>query len=106
MEDKNLTKKPKSPEGEPVSENKSGALSAIEIRLNEIIEKAKKSGSITTKEVLDSLEELYIEPEQIDRIYETLDNLGIETVDKALSDILTEDIVPAVSELEEIEELA
>ncbi|NLO47657.1 MAG: RNA polymerase sigma factor RpoD [Clostridiales bacterium] len=106
MEDKNLTKKPKSPEGEPVSENKSGALSAIEIRLNEIIEKAKKSGSITTKEVLDSFEELNIEPEQIDRIYETLDNLGIETVDKALSDILTEDIVPAVSELEEIEELA
>ncbi len=101
-----MTKKPKSPEGEPVSENKSGALSAIEIRLNEIIEKAKKSGSITTKEVLDSFEELNIEPEQIDRIYETLDNLGIETVDKALSDILTEDIVPAVSELEEIEELA
>lgn len=101
-----MIKKLKSSEEEPVTEKKSGALSAIEIRLNEIIEKAKKSGSITTKEVLDSFEELNIEPEQIEKIYEALDNLGIETVDKPLSDILAVDIVPAVSELEEIEELA
>ncbi len=47
-----------------------------------------------------------MEPEQIDRLYETLDNLGIETIDDALADILSEDIVPDVSELEEIEELA
>jgi RNA polymerase primary sigma factor len=106
MEDKNLTKKPRSSDGGPVAENKSGALGAIEIKLNEIIDKAKKSGSITTKEVLDSFEELNIEPEQIDRIYETLDNLGIETVDEVFPDILSEDIVPDVSELEEIEELA
>ncbi len=101
-----MTKKPRSSDGGPVAENKSGALGAIEIKLNEIIDKAKKSGSITTKEVLDSFEELNIEPEQIDRIYETLDNLGIETVDEVFPDILSEDIVPDVSELEEIEELA
>jgi RNA polymerase primary sigma factor len=106
MEDKSLTKKMKTPEAAPAGENKPGALSIVEMRLNELIEKAKKTGSITGKEIQDSLEELNVEPEQIDRLYETLDNLGIETIDDALADILSEDIVPDVSELEEIEELA
>ncbi len=101
-----MTKKMKTPEAAPAGENKPGALSIVEMRLNELIEKAKKTGSITGKEIQDSLEELNVEPEQIDRLYETLDNLGIETIDDALADILSEDIVPDVSELEEIEELA
>jgi hypothetical protein len=50
MEDKSLTKKMKTPEAAPAGENKPGALSIVEMRLNELIEKAKKTGSITGKD--------------------------------------------------------
>ncbi|MCR5648099.1 MAG: RNA polymerase sigma factor RpoD [Oscillospiraceae bacterium] len=76
----------------------------VKAKLNEIIEKGKKNGSVTIKEILDVFEETHLEPEQIDRFYETLETLGIETVDDEFPIINEEDLVPDVSELEEIEE--
>ena len=76
----------------------------VKAKLNEIIEKGKKNGSVTIKEILDVFEETHLEPEQIDRFYETLETLGIETVDDDFPAISEEDLVPDVSELEEIEE--
>jgi RNA polymerase primary sigma factor len=43
-----------------------------------LIEKGKKSGSITEKEILDELQEIDLTPDQIDKIYETLEGLNIE----------------------------
>ena len=87
---------------QPAPENSKN--DAVKAKLSEIIEKGKKNGSVTIKEVLDVFEELHLEPEQIDRFYETLENLGIETVDDDFPIISEEDLVPDVSELEEIEE--
>lgn len=101
-----MNKKPKSPETEINTENKSCLTEQMEARLSEIIDRAKKKGSITIKEVLEAFDELNMEPEQIDKVYETLDNLGIETVDEDFSVIITDDEVPDPNELEEIEELA
>ena len=46
--------------------------------LNEIIEKAKTKGSIANDEIIEALENVECDPDQIEQIYETLDNLGIE----------------------------
>ena len=43
-----------------------------------LIEKGKKTGNITEKEILDELQEIELSPEQIDKIYETLEGLNIE----------------------------
>ena len=43
-----------------------------------LIEKGRKSGTLTEKEVLDELQEIELNPEQIDKIYETLEGFSIE----------------------------
>lgn len=48
--------------------------------VKKLIDKGKKTGSITEKEILDDLQEIDLSPEQIDKIYETLEGLNIEIV--------------------------
>ncbi|NLV50504.1 MAG: RNA polymerase sigma factor RpoD [Clostridiales bacterium] len=84
---------------------KQNQASSYEVKLGEIIEKGKKTGTVSVKEVLDALEELHMEPEQIDKFYETLESMGIETVDEEFTVIMTDDMLPDVAEVEEIEEL-
>jgi RNA polymerase primary sigma factor len=77
-----------------------------EERLNELIEKGKKAGKLTSKELMEVLEDMELEPEQLDKFYDTLENLGIETsVEDALLP-LDDDVLPAIDELNEIEENA
>ena len=45
-----------------------------------IIEKAKKKGSITSKEIIDEIDSIDLEPEQIEKIYEVLETMGIEVI--------------------------
>jgi len=46
--------------------------------IKELIETGKKKGKLSSKEILDTLNELDLDPDQIDKIYETLDKLGVE----------------------------
>ncbi|MCX7920691.1 MAG: RNA polymerase sigma factor RpoD [Clostridia bacterium] len=48
--------------------------------LKELIEKGKSKGMLTYKEVMDAFEEIELEPEHIEKIYETLENMGIDVV--------------------------
>jgi len=48
--------------------------------LKELIEKGKQKGMLTYKEIMDAFEEIEIDPEQIEKVYETLENLGIDVV--------------------------
>ncbi len=48
--------------------------------VKKLIDKGKKTGSITEKEILDDLQEIDLSPEQIDKIYETLEGLNIEII--------------------------
>lgn len=48
--------------------------------LLELIEKGKQKGMLTYKEVMDAFEEIDIEPEHIEKIYETLENMGVDVV--------------------------
>ena len=47
-------------------------------RVDELIEKGKAKGVLTYKEVMDTLEELELDPEQIERIYDRFEAANIE----------------------------
>ncbi|MBR0277266.1 MAG: RNA polymerase sigma factor RpoD [Clostridia bacterium] len=48
--------------------------------IKELLEKGKKKGILTYKEVTDTLEELDIDANQIDAIYENIETMGIELI--------------------------
>jgi RNA polymerase primary sigma factor len=50
------------------------------IILKELVEKGKSKGMLTYKEIMDAFEEVELEPEQIEKIYETVENMGIDVV--------------------------
>lgn len=45
-----------------------------------LIEKGKKNGTLTYKEILDEVENIDLGPEQIEKIYEVLESMGIEVI--------------------------
>ena len=63
--------------------------------LRELIEKGKSKGMLTYKEIMDAFEEIELDPDQIEKIYETIENMGIDIVgdiDSEIEDIqLTEE---------------
>ncbi len=76
-----------------------------EERLNELLALGKKKGNLTSKELMDVLEDLNLEPEQVDKFYDTLENLGIETTGADYLPPIDDEVLPALEELEEIEEV-
>lgn len=48
--------------------------------LKELVEKGKSKGMLTYKEIMDAFEEVELEPEQIEKIYETVENMGIDVI--------------------------
>ncbi len=50
-------------------------------KLHELIESGKSKGVLTYKEIMDTFEEAELEPDQIERIYDTFENLNIDVVD-------------------------
>ena len=78
-----------------------------EERLNALVEEGKRRGSLSPKELLDVLEDMNLEQEQVDRFYDTLENLNIDTNESDDNGFLqTDDIAPEIEELQEIETLA
>jgi RNA polymerase primary sigma factor len=58
---------------EPLNDNKKAIL-------KELIEKGKLKGTLSYKEIMDAFEDVEMEPEQIESIYETVENMGIDVV--------------------------
>lgn len=48
--------------------------------IKELLEKGKKQGVITYKEIMDALQEIELNPDQIDDIYESLAALGVDVI--------------------------
>ena len=48
--------------------------------LKDLIDKGKSKGMLTYKEIIDAFEEIELEPEHIEKIYETLENMGIDVI--------------------------
>lgn len=85
--------------GEEVPEKKN------EEKLAELIEKGKKAGKLTSKELMEVLEGMTLEPDELDSFYDTLDDLGIETAGEDYLPLIDDDSLPELEELEEIEEV-
>ena len=76
-----------------------------EERLNELLEKGKKAGKLTAKE-LECLEEMNLDGEAVDKFYETLEKNGVD-IDVGADDLLPpiDDVLPDVDDLAGIEEV-
>ena len=77
-----------------------------EVRLQELFEKGKKSGKLTTKD-LDLLNELNLDADTIDKFYEQLEQASID-IDYASGDlmpVLDDDLLPELDDLSEVEEV-
>jgi RNA polymerase primary sigma factor len=71
--------------------------------VKELIEKGKSKGMLTYKEIMDTLEEVDLNPDQIEKIYDNLDELGIDIIgDDSDIDI---NIDQALAEHEEITDI-
>ncbi len=73
-------------------------------KLGELIERGKKKGHLSSSELLDVLEDMDLSADQLDKIYDTLENLGIETVGEDYIPELSDTADPPVEEIEEIPE--
>ena len=71
--------------------------------VKKLIEKGKKKGSLTYKEVMDELYEIDLGPEQIEKVYEVLESMEIDIVGDMHE--ITPDIGPESDIEPEIEEL-
>ena len=49
--------------------------------IKDLLELGKSKGQLSTKEILDALEELDFDPEQIEKFYDTLETQGVEIVE-------------------------
>ena len=74
-------------------------------KLRELLARGKKKGKLDAGELSDVLDELDLESEQMDSIYDSLEQLGIEVgSEDFLADLPDEDGEPAMDEIAEIEE--
>ena len=76
-----------------------------EEKLNALIEKCKKAGKLTSKELMDTLDDLKLDPDELDKFYDKLEDLGIDTAGEDILPPLDDDELPALEELQEIEEV-
>ncbi len=62
--------------------------------VKELLEKGKKEGVLTYKEIMDTLQEVELSPDQIEEFYESLAGFGIEVISntKADNELVTSDL--------------
>ena len=75
----------------------------VEDKLNDLLEKGKKAGKLSSKDLL-ALEELNLSAEEMEKFYDRLESLNVDVLsDDALPPL--DDVVPELEEIEEIEEV-
>ena len=85
-------------EGKPAEKTK-------DEKIAELIEKGKKAGKLTSKELSDVLDSLGLGQEELDAIYDRLEDLGVDTTGDEFLPPLEDDVLPELEELEEIVEV-
>ena len=68
----------------------------------ELLELGKSKGSLSNQEIMDILDEVALDPEQIEKLYDMLEEQGIEIIEDAAEDI--EDISSIVQIVEQKDE--
>ncbi len=63
-----------------MSENANSNVNSKKNVIKELVEKGKRKGVLTEKEIEDALSEFELDPEQIEKIHETLDSMGVDVI--------------------------
>ena len=73
-------------------------------KLLELIDTGYKKGKLSSGEMMETLDSISLESDQLDKVYDVLENLGIDTAGDDFPPELDDDILPPAAELEEIPE--
>ena len=74
-------------------------------KLLELIDTGYKKGKLSSSEMMETLDSISLESEQMDKVYDVLENLGIDTAGEEFTIELDDDgMLPPAAELEEIPE--
>ena len=74
-------------------------------KLGELLDRGYKKGKLSSAELMEVLDALSLETEQLDKLYDTMENLGIDTADdEDFLPALDDEVGPPVEELEDIPE--
>ena len=83
--------------------DKPAAEKTTEEKLNELLEKGKKVGKLSSRDLL-ALEEMNLSADEMEKFYDRLESLNVDVLsDDALPPL--DDVVPELEEIEEIEEV-
>lgn len=77
-----VDEKTKAKQNKKENDTRSNKMSVVK----NLLEKGKKNGSITYKEIMDEIDHIDLSPEQIEKIYEVLESMGIEVIGEASVD--------------------
>ena len=75
-------------------------------KLLELVELGCKKGKLSSGEMMEVLESITLETEQLDKVYDVLENLGVDTAGDDFVPELDDDVLPSTDELEELPEEA
>ncbi len=73
-------------------------------KLLELVETGCKKGKLSSNEMMEVLESITLETEQLDKVYDVLENLGVDTAGDDFVPELDDDVLPSTDELEELPE--
>ncbi len=73
-------------------------------KLLELIDTGYKKGKLSSGEMMETLDSISLESDQLDKVYDVLENLGIDTAGDDFPPELDDDILPPAAEMEEIPE--
>ena len=73
-------------------------------KLLELVESGSKKGKLSSGEMMEVLESITLETEQLDKVYDVLENLGVDTAGEDFVPDLDIDVLPSSEELEDLPE--
>ena len=73
-------------------------------KLMEIFAKGKAKGKLNSSDLMETIDEMNLESEQLDQIYDSLETLGIDIGTAEAIDSSIDDVEPPMEEIAEIEE--
>ncbi len=73
-------------------------------KLLELVDMGYKKGKLSSSEMMETLDSISLESDQMDKVYDVLENLGIDTAGDDFPPELDDDVMPPAAELEEIPE--
>ncbi len=77
---------------------------AAQARIHKLLDTCKKNGKISSKELLDTLEELDMDTIQVDKVYDALEEMGIDIITEDFPVTYLPEDLPGTEDLSEVQE--